>query len=64
MLQKDVGRNHEPKYKKQKEDNTSQVNIQCLHTGLIAAPALIENAQIMPVMISAYANGIATFDII
>jgi hypothetical protein len=35
-----------------------------LHTGLIAAPALIENAQIMPVTISAYANGWAAFDII
>jgi hypothetical protein len=35
-----------------------------LHTGLIAAPALIENAQIIPVTISAYANGMAVFEII
>ncbi|CAF3530533.1 unnamed protein product [Rotaria sp. Silwood1] len=31
---------------------------------LIAAPALSENAQIMPVTISAYANGLAASDII
>jgi hypothetical protein len=49
---------------KNKENNTLQINIYNLHTGLIAAPALIENAQIMPVTISAYANGLADWDII
>jgi hypothetical protein len=49
---------------KNKENNTLQINIYKLHTGLIAAPALSENAQIMPVTISANANGVAAFDII
>jgi hypothetical protein len=35
-----------------------------LHTGLIAAAALIEDALIRPVTISANANGWAAFDII
>jgi hypothetical protein len=39
------------------------MNIYLGHTGLIAAPALIENAQIIPVTISANANGLADFDI-
>jgi len=63
MLQKDVDPNHEPNHKKNKENNTSQMNIYLGHTGLIAAPALIENAQIIPVTISANANGLADFDI-
>ncbi len=45
------------------ENNTLQMNIYLGHTGLIAAPALIENAQIIPVTISANANGLADFDI-
>ncbi len=49
---------------KNKENNTLQINIHNLHTGLIAAPALIENAQIMAITISAYANGWADFDVI
>ena len=63
MLQKGVDPNREPKHKKRK-NNSWQINIYNLHTGLIAAPALIENAQIIPVTISANANDLADFDII
>ena len=60
MLRKDVDPNHEPKQREL--DFANEYNFP--HTGLIAAPALIENAQIIPVTISAYANGWMLFDII
>ncbi len=40
------------------------MNINNLHTGFIAAPALIENAEIIPIVINKNANGFATSDII
>ncbi len=40
------------------------MNINNLHTGFIAAPALIENEEIIPAIINKNANGFATSDII
>lgn len=55
-----MDQNHEPK----KIFFKRKFNINNKITGLIAAPALIENAIIIPVTMNAYANDLLEFDII
>jgi hypothetical protein len=41
-----------------------QIDVKNKHTGFIAAPALIENAEMIPTIIRTNANGFATSEII
>jgi hypothetical protein len=47
-----------------KEQYILQINVYNKHTGLIAAPALIENAEVIPTTLNTNANGLTTSDII